>query len=394
MPHAAPRHRILPLGLAAGVSEAFLAVAVRGSLGPLPDPACSLPDAVDGLDGLWRALPRPPAARRESAFQSTMRVVKRDVRRKLEDQVPGLAGRGETPPGFERVQGVATEAGRAPIHGIARPPRGDRPGVVLVHGLYDSQHSRYVMLMGDWLARQGFGVLQVDMRWHGHLLSERWLPSLGLEESMDLVSWARWLKDRWDGRPVAAVGFSLGALSVIHALARPEAPEVFDAGGIVVSPPGSLTGALRNLDAPPSLRRQGLDAFVQYGFQRLLGDRMALLDLDRRSPGGFRRLLEWLAPRLPGGGLSAEELLARTEPGPALARCRTPLLVVWGEDDPVFRDARPGRSGEEAAPAPTVRLLPTPGGGHLGHLGTYPDWIAELFHRYLTLVPRVAPGDP
>lgn len=385
-----PRSRRLALALTAQATEAFLWVAVRGVLRPLPDPALPAPEPVEGLGGLWRQLPEPPTGRRESGFQSTARVVKKDVWRKEADQVPALAGRGETPPGFEAVNGVVAAAGRAPLHGLLRPPRREGlPGVILVHGLFDSNRSRYVTLVGDWLARQGYGVLQVDTRWHGHLLSERWLPTLGLEEADDLLAWARWLKARWGGCPVAAVGFSLGALDVIQALARPEAVEVLDGGGMALSPPGSLARALEGLDAPLSLRRQGLDALVQAGFRHLLARRMALVGLDAWAPRPFRRFLEWLAPRLPGGGLEADELLARAEPGPALARCRSPLLVLSSQDDPVFPGATPGHSGGDAG-ATAVRLLQTESGGHLGHLGTHPEWTAELFHRFLTLAPGVA----
>ncbi|HEX2163142.1 MAG TPA: alpha/beta hydrolase [Thermoanaerobaculia bacterium] len=377
----------LALRLGAAASEALLAVAVRGVLRPLPAPAApSVPPAGgDRLDALWRALAAlPPPARRESAFQSTARVVKRDVWRKQADQVPGRAGRGATPAGWEDLAGVATEPGRPPLHGLLRPPRDDGRVAIVVHGLYDSPRSRYVRVAGEWLARQGLGVLQPDMRWHGRLYSREWLPTLGLEEAGDLAAWARWLRGRWGARPVTLVGFSLGALAVVQALARPDAGDLF-AGGVVFSPPGALPGVLAALDAPPRWRT-GLEAVVPLTFQGLLAVRMARLGIDGGARGRFRGFLDWLAPRVGEGG-TADELLARADPLPALARCRRPLVLVSSLDDPVLPAPIPAGRGGAVPAAPTVLSLHTGSGGHIGHFGTHPEWCAELLSRVLHLAP-------
>lgn len=385
-----PSRRILLHRLATLPSELALAVTVPGRLRPLPDPRLPLPEGVADAAGLWRALaPLEPGPRRESAFVSTSRAAKRDLWRKRADQEAGLAGRGEAPAGFETVDGLAAGDGRAPLHALVRPPREGRGGVIVVHGMYDSKQSLYVRLVGEWLARQGWGVALVDMRWHGRLLSKDWLPTLGLQEGGDLVAWSGVLRERWGGAPVGLLGFSLGALAVIHGLARPEAAGAFRLGGAAFSPPASLGRALRGLDREVSFRRSGLEASILQMFQRLLRRRMERWSLEARGPRPFGRFLEWLVPRLAEGPRSVAGFLDRADPRARLAASRRPLLVVSAQDDPVFPDGTAEELAREARDHPGVRVLPTAAGGHIGHLGTYPVWTAELLHRFFSLAGGV-----
>lgn len=390
MSRALPSRAVLRHRLAAMPAELALAVAVPGVLRPLPDPRRPLPDGIGDARGLWRAVTAlAPGPGRESAFVSTARVAKRDLWRKRVDQEPELAGRGEPPPGFEAVDGLDAGTGRAPLHGLLRPPREGRGAVIVVHGMYDSKQSLYVKLAGEWLARQGWGVALVDMRWHGRLLSKRWLPTLGIEESRDLVAWASWLQDRWGERPVGLLGFSLGALSVIHALARPEAGAAFRLGGVALSPPASLGRALQGLDREVSYGRRGLEASILHTFQRLLRRRMELWGLDARPARPFGRFLEWLVPQLPEGPPSVAAFLDRADPGTRLAGSRRPLLVVSSRDDPVFPELTADELEREARNHRNVEAIPTDAGGHIGHMGTYPAWIADLLHRFFGLAAGV-----
>lgn len=385
-----PSRRALLHRLAVLPAEFALAVTVPGRLRPLPDPRLPLPRGIADAAGLWRALAAlEPPSRRESAFVSTSRTAKGDLWRKRADQEPVLAGRGEPPPGFETVDGLDAGAGRAPLHAVVRPPREGRGGVIVVHGMYDSKVSLYVRRAGEWLARQGWGVALVDMRWHGRLLSKDWLPTLGLQESRDLVAWAGLLRERWGGAPVGLLGFSLGALAVIHALARPEAGGAFRLGGAALSPPASLGRALRGLDREVSLRRSGLEASILHMFQRLVRRRMAQWGLEARAPRPFGRFLEWLVPRLPEAPGSVAAFLDRADPRARLAASRRPLLVVSSRDDPVFPEGTAAELTRQARDHPGVRVVPTDAGGHIGHMGTWPVWTAELLHRFFALAGGV-----
>ncbi len=375
----------LRLLLTALGQEAALAAVVRGALAPLPAPRAAPPPAEEGVAALWRALDALPlGGRRESGFASTARVVKRDAWRKHADQFPGLAGRGATPAGWEEIDGARAGPDRAPLHALVRPPAPGRPIVLLVHGLYDSKRSRYLWIAAEALGRSGCGLVLPDMRWHGRLLSGDWLPTLGLAESLDLLCWARWAADRHPGHAVGCLGFSLGTLAVLHALAREEAAETLRAGGIAVSPPVVLERTARVLDAKPRIAAAGLDAFILDLFRRFLRWRMADLGAPDDPERPFARFLEWLSERLPEppGGHGGGGVLALADPRPAIAASRRPLLLIASHDDPICSLPTAAERAELARGNPLVRLLATPGGGHIGHLGAYPAWMAEVLHLF------------
>lgn len=390
MPAAPSPIQRLRLHLGALLQEAGLAALVRGTLRPLPEPRRPRPPAGGGLAGLWRALSDLPLdARDESGFTSTARVVKGDAWRKQADQVPELAGRGPLPPGWELVDGEPMGAGRAPLHALLHPPAPGRPIVVVVHGLYDSKQSRYVRLAAEALVGGGCGVVVPDMRWHGCLLSREWLPALGREESLDLLAWARWIGRRHRGHPVGLLGFSLGALAVLHALGSAEAPAVLAAGGIAVSPPAALHRVASALDVAPRFADAGLDVFVLDLFQRFLRLRMAALGIAGDAARPFTRFLGWLAeqPALAGPGVDGDRLLDLGEPAAPLAACRCPCLLLSARNDPVFGEGAAVQLALEAQGNPYVHLLETPGGGHIGQLGTYPQWMAEVLRLFFGTTP-------
>jgi predicted alpha/beta-fold hydrolase len=364
------------------------------ALRPLPPPRLVIPHDVAHSDELWRQIDTIPREERdESAFASTIRMAKRDVWRKLADQVAGMAGVGSTPRDLQAIH-LAMSSGRAPLHGLLNPPEAARPWVILVHGLYDSKLSRYAVILAQALIRQGFGVLLPDLRWHGCLLSRDWLPTLGIEEALDLLDWGKWLKRNHPGHSIGLLGFSLGGLDVIHALSRAEAGEVFQAGGIAISPPASLRETLNTLDGAASFRKLGLDAVLRQFFQRALGTRMRALGIGRYDAGRFAQFLDWLVSRLTlGPEFTTSRFLDLADPCSRLPACQRPLLMLASRNDPIYREPTAARLVEKAKGNGLVRVIETPGGGHIGQPGIYPQWMAEVFNQFFSLAPGVS-GPP
>jgi predicted alpha/beta-fold hydrolase len=380
--------------LSALAAEAALSLTGYTSLRPLPPPRLPIPHDMVHPDDLWRQIDTIPREERdESAFASTIRMTKRDVWRKLADQVAGMAGIGSTPRHLHPID-AAMPSGRAPLHGLFNPPEAAGPWVILVHGLYDSKLSRYAVLLAQALIRQGFGVLLPDMRWHGCLLSRDWLPTLGIEEALDLLEWGQWLRRSHPGHPVGLLGFSLGGLDVIHALGRVEAGEVFQAGGIAISPPASLRGTLDMLDGTASFWTLGLDAVLRRFFQQALGTRMRALGIGRNRAGRFARFLDWLVSRLTWGPeFTTSRLLDLADPCSRLPACQRPLLLLASRNDPIYRELTAARLVEKAKGNALVRVIETPGGGHIGQPGIYPQWMAEVLNQFFSLAPVVS-GPP
>jgi predicted alpha/beta-fold hydrolase len=182
----------------------------------------------------------------------------------------------------------------------------------------------------------------------------------------------------------------LGALDVIAALARPEAPDTFAAGGIAVSPPGDLVRMTARLDRGFSYVDSGLSAvfgrtFESYIEQRIARQRIALpedcLRLVATGPRSFSRLLCAIAAGLPEP-LAAEALLERAQPVPRLREVRTPLLLLATSNDPLLTGEAALELAAGAAGNPLVRVIETPYGGHIGQIGLAPRWFAETTIRF------------
>jgi predicted alpha/beta-fold hydrolase len=382
------------LAITSLLSEAGLSLMGCRPLHPLPPPLLPVPDSIHTLEALWRQVEAVPRQdREESGFTSTIRVAKGDMWRRWADQVPGMAGIGSAPSGFAHVQVTTLAPGRAPLHALFHPPGSSGPTVIVIHGLYDSKLSRYILLTATALVRHGWGVLVPDMRWHGELLSRDWLPSLGIEEGLDLIEWGRWVQRQHPDRPVGLVGFSLGALDVVHALSHDAAGEVLRAGGIAVCPPAPLHRILQTLDRKARVAELGRNAFLRRFFQTALRIRTRRVGLDGSSQGLFGRFLEWLAAHgASGAGLTASRLLELADPLPLLPRCCRPLLVLASGNDSIYLERTAGRLAEAASANPFVRVIEIPGGGHIGQIGTYPQWMADILSQFFSLGTEAVAG--
>lgn len=370
------------VGMAALVGCAGLRPLPSPSLAPCPDgaPLDAFWHCLDGTDretksGIAAAQPR------ESAFKSTTRISHGDSDRKRRDQRAATACGGPRPPGFDLWDADAPGPGRAPLRAYVHPPQPGRATVIVVHGLYDSKHSRYIRVTTDLLARAGFGVVAVDMRFHGCLLSG-WLPTLGVEEGLDLIAWSGLVRQRFPGSPVGLLGYSLGALDVIHALATDPDGAAFPAGGIAVSPPANLALSLTRLDDPPSFADHGLQRFIGGFFQDALRTRMRDLGVPR-AERPFAGFLEWITQR-PGASAPATpaDFVAAGDPVPYLARVRSPLLLIASRRDPILFEGAILELRRAAAGQDHLHLVETTDGGHIGQIGRYPAWSAEIFTRF------------
>ena len=346
------------------------------SLHRLPEPTTAACTPTDP-PSLWKCIAAiPREGRVESAFASTMRVS--DPARKEKDQKLPCACEGPTPPGFA-LRHANMDAGRAPLFAlIAPPPEDASPIVLVVHGVFDSKHTKYVQVTGELLKRAGFGVAIPDMRWHGCLLDRTWLPTLGVEEGPDLVAWGRWLAKEYPGHPIGLVGFSMGGTSVLHAMGEPDAAEVFRAGAVAVCPAAALPRVLQHLDSKLFFFDSGLTIVFRQGFRRYLRTRLKPLGGAAEGDAGFESFLDRLVAALPAIGPTVPEFLARADPAPSVVRSARPVLILVTKNDPVIPASANDDLARAVALNPRTFLIETPFGGHIGQPGTMPKWFASV----------------
>lgn len=357
------------------------------SLHRLPDPAIAACSPEDP-PSLWKCISAiPRESREESALTSTLRVS--DAARKGKDQESPSACEGSTPLGFAPIR-VDMEAGRAPLNAwIAPPPEGSSPIVVVVHGVFDSKHTKYVRVTGDLLRRQGFGVVIPDMRWHGCLLDRKWLPTLGIEEGPDLVAWGGWLAKEYPGHPIGLLGFSMGGTSVLHAMGEAEAADVFRAGAVAVCPAAALPRVLQHLDAKLFFADSGMTIVFRREFRSYLRKRTKHLGSPPEGDTRFKSFLDWLVTALPEIGPTVPEFLARADPAPSVARSGRPVLILATANDPVIPVSANDDLVRAVALNPRAFLIETPFGGHIGQPGTLPKWFASVLTTFFRYSPRI-----
>ncbi len=352
----------------------------------LPDP--KTPDCAPATaQALWECIDAIPRQDRpESAFTSTLRVS--DVSRKEKDQALPSACEGPTPAGFA-LERLEMPSGRAPLVAFVAPPAGDgKPIVFVVHGMFDSKNTSYVQVTGDLLRRQGFGVVIPDMRFHGCLLSKEWLPTLGVEEGADLAAWAKRIASDYPGHPIGLVGFSLGGLSVLHAIGETNAAGLFAAGAVAVCPAADLPRVVRYLDAKVFFADSGFTASMRKGFRSYLRRRSKELGVE--SDGTFEDALRRVVAASPALGPEPQELLRRADPQSAVAISPRPLLILVTSNDPIIPVSSIGDLSRAARDNPRVHLIETPYGGHIGQPGVSPDWYAAVVAAFFRYSPEVA----
>lgn len=203
-------------------------------------------------------------------------------------------------------------------------PHGTAPAVVLAHGFAAHRRKPSYARLADRLAAH-VHVLSLDLRGHGDSAGQ---TTLGDREALDVAGGVAWLRDRGHDR-VVVVGASMGATSVLHALARGTRVEA----AVAISAPARLEEDPAT-EAMQRLKRHWDSPVSRLGMRAALGVRVV-------PPGRWRN---------PG------------HPQDFAATVTVPLLVVHGRDDAYFPVAD---AHALAAAASASRLWLEPAGfGH------------------------------
>ncbi|ABS26604.1 alpha/beta hydrolase fold [Anaeromyxobacter sp. Fw109-5] len=272
--------------------------------------------------------------------------------------------------------------------------RGERPVLVVCHGLEGSSRAPYVRGLVALALARGLDALALNFRGCSGE-PNRLARFYHSGDTGDLHEVVTRLAAERPGRPIVLAGFSLGGNVVVKYVGERGdalAPEV--RGAVGVSVPFDLQRSARALDAPGFWNRVYRERFLR----RL---REKALAKARRFPGAFdvarvrraRSFAEYdAAVTAPLHGFaSAEDYWTRSSSGLYLAGVRRPLLAIAAMDDPMVPgDALPVA---EARANSLVTLEATPSGGHVAFVAGspfWPDFWAE--RRAVAFVAAVAAG--
>jgi uncharacterized protein len=254
---------------------------------------------------------------------------------------------------------------------------GDRPAVVLVHGLGGWDGAPYAAAAGLHAWSRGWHVIRMNMRGSGGSVTLcPYLYNAGLDS--DLLALLEAVARH--ASQVAVIGFSLGgSIALLAAGRNPGRLPGAVRGLVAISAPLDLAACSEALARPANL------IYDQY-FLRYL--KRAYRERQERNPEyepGRERKVRSLrdydeAITAPYGGYaSVGEYYARSSPGPWLTAIERPTLLLAAADDPIV--PRGSLAGWPLPASGLIRreLLPT--GGHLGFVAATAApggfWAAE-----------------
>ena len=254
----------------------------------------------------------------------------------------------------------------------AAPARPDGRLVVLLHGWEGSADAAYMLSLGQDLFASGAEVVRLNLRDHGdtqHLNRGLFHSCLLPEVAGAIAS----ICQRYPGRELWLVGFSLGGNFMLRAAALPEAARWGLGGVIAVSP---VLDPARTLDAleqewlvyrryfvlkwSASLRRK----------QRLWPEHHDFGELLQRAD--LRHMTAELVVRNTEFRHMDDYLRGYAITGSRLETLAAPAVILTAEDDPIIPVADLAR----LAHGPRLRVHVTRHGGHTGFLERLgrPSW--------------------
>lgn len=279
----------------------------------------------------------------------------------------------ETPDGDFLDLDVGPEPGDpegAAVQGKDPVEESQAPVALVLHGLEGSSRRAYVTHAGRSLLEQG--IRPVAMNFRGCSGEPNRLPrAYHSGETGDLDFVLRWLSRRFPGRPLGAVGFSLGGNVLLKYLGERDGTGAFHSleSAVAVSVPFDLEAGARQLESGPMTRLYS-EYFLRSLREKLLRKQALLesrIDFPRAlAASTIREFDERVTAVLHGFG-GASHYYRASSSLPLLGAIRTPTLLIHSRDDPFLPPETPGQV--EAVSNSHLTLAFTDRGGHVGFVG-------------------------
>ena len=249
----------------------------------------------------------------------------------------------------------------------------DRPLVLLLHGLEGNSHSHYIRGMMQSLQLRGFAVVLMHFRGcHGE--ANKLPRAYHSGDTADLATVVDVLQHRFPAVVLGAVGFSLGG-NVLMKYCGELAEHCPLQAAVAVSAPLMLSASADRINQGFSrfyqtylLRR--LKQTMQRKLQRHRPFPLPLQLQDIRQIRSIRQFDDLLTAPL-HGFTNAEDYYRQSSARPYLAQIRRPCLLIHAKDDPFLAA---GVIPSCAELPPTVRLLLSDHGGHVGFINGGLPW--------------------
>jgi len=253
------------------------------------------------------------------------------------------------------------------------------PIVLVLHGLEGHTRRGYMIQMFQALAGQGLRPLGLNFRGcSGEINRAPRFYHSGETEDVALV--VDLIRDRFPGRPIMAVGFSLGGNVLLKLLGeQADRGESYIAAAAAISVPYDLSAGADALEKGWMAR-----FYTRYFVTSLMNKVRAkeallsgLLDLSRVSDDSTIRAFDDVVTAPLHGFADAEDYYRQCSSKEFVARITTPTLLLHALNDPFLPpSAIPQVS---VADNPNLTLTVTRRGGHVGFVEGAAPWNAMFW---------------
>lgn len=277
-------------------------------------------------------------------------------------------------------------------------PGGDRPVVLVLHGLEGNVRRGYVQLTLQALVRRGAMALALNFRGCGSEPNRR--PRFYHSgDTTDVSFVVEEMGRRFPGRPVGVVGYSLGGNMLLRYLGeRGEGVAPHLGATAAISVPFDLAGGTGVLERG-IMGRVYSHYFLRSLRQKVTAKRALLesaIDVERALAARTLRIFDDHATAPLHGFRDSAHYYEEARVEPVLEAIRVPTLLLASRDDPFL----PPGSIPEQTVARNPWLVPafTPSGGHVGFVsGAHPFrprfWAEEESARWVVAhLDRAPPG--
>jgi predicted alpha/beta-fold hydrolase len=247
---------------------------------------------------------------------------------------------------------------------VSSPAHATGGPVVLLHGWEGNAESNYVLSLAHLLYGRGFEVVRLNLRDHGetHHLNRGLFHSCRLPE---VIGAMQDLQRQFPGRPLTAVGFSLGGNFCLRVAARARESQLELARVFAVSPVLDPTDTLVALESA----MPGYEHYFVRKWRRSLAKKQAAWPgtydfSDVGDMHGLREMTEKLVLRHSEFTSLKEYLDGYAITGERLATLEVPAHILTSVDDPMI----PVRGLAQLAKPEALSVTVTRYGGHCGFI--------------------------
>ena len=254
--------------------------------------------------------------------------------------------------------------------------KNDKPVIALFHGLEGSSERYYMTELAQDLKEEGYSVVAMNFRSCGSRMNRqpRFYHS---GETKDYATLFSWIEQKFPGKKIGAVGFSLGANALLKSLGEEMGSHPADAA-VAVSVPYDLRLGSINIS-------QGFNRVYDYRFLRTLRRK---LDEKRREYPELPRfdgstLYEFddQVTSIIHGFEGAEDYYARCSSRKFITDIRKPTLMIHSDEDPLCPIN--GMPVDKIRDNPVLDYVITDEGGHVGFRSEPRGWLNYVIFEYM-----------